>query len=275
VGLEIYVNRSMDVMPTAAPSECAPGSLPMYSIVVPVLDEAGNIQPLIEEIKSAMAALEGAPPFEIIYVDDGSTDSTADELDSVAKVQDHLRIFRHAETCGQSQALMTGVANARAEWIITLDGDGQNNPADIQKLILKRNRAVAAEPGYAERFLYIGHRRLRQDSLMRRYQSWLANDIRGWILGDHTPDSGCGLKLFRRDLFLELPRFDALHRFLPALMIRCGGRVVSVEVSHRPRTRGKSKYGLWRRLATGVVDLLGVAWLIARHTRPETIKQKD
>lgn len=246
-----------------------------YSVVVPVLNEAGNVQPLIEEIVAALAGLAGGPTYEIIYVNDGSCDGTAEDLDQAVRSCPALRVFDHQQSAGQSQALITGVANAEGEWIITLDGDGQNDPADIPKLIAARDEAVAQEPGYAERFLYVGHRRYRHDSLARRYQSWLANDIRGWLLGDHTPDSGCGLKVFRRDVFLTLPRFDALHRFLPALVIRAGGRVVSVQVSHRPRTRGKSKYGFWRRLGLGVVDLIGVMWLRMRHTSPDLVKQKD
>lgn len=246
-----------------------------YSIVVPVLNEAGNVRPLIGEIVGVMDGLAGSPTYEIVYVDDGSSDETAAELAHDAQSGTTLRVFNHQTPSGQSQALITGISEARGDWIITLDGDGQNDPADIPKLIEQRDASVSAEPGYAERFLYIGHRQRRYDSLARRYQSWLANDIRGWLLGDHTPDSGCGLKLFRRDVFLTLPRFDALHRFLPALVIRSGGRVVSVGVSHRPRTRGQSKYGFWRRLGIGVVDLIGVVWLIARHTRPVLMKQKE
>jgi dolichol-phosphate mannosyltransferase len=257
------------------PNEASSKNCPKYSVVVPVLNEAGNIQPLIDEIGAAMAAVAGEGGYEIIYVDDGSTDETPAQLKTAAQGQNVLRVFRHATSCGQSQALITGIKNAQSEWIITLDGDGQNDPADISELIRARDDSVAKEPGYAERFLYVGHRRRRHDSLARRYQSWLANDIRGWVLGDHTPDSGCSLKLFRRDIFLDLPRFNALHRFIPALVIRAGGRAVSVEVSHRPRTRGQSKYGLWRRLAIGIVDLIGVLWLIARNTRPELSKQKD
>lgn len=257
------------------PNEIASKECPNYAVVVPVLDEAGNIQPLVDEIRATMTGISGESGYEIIYVNDGSKDATAAELEAASKSCPTLRAFHHATAAGQSQSLITGVKQTRANWIITLDGDGQNDPADIPKLIQARDDAVAKEPGYAETFLYIGHRRRRYDSLARRYQSWLANDIRGWILGDHTPDSGCGLKLFRRDVFLDLPQFNALHRFIPALVIRAGGRAVSVDVSHRPRAFGQSKYGFWRRLAVGVVDLLGVLWLIARNTRPDTIKQKD
>lgn len=255
-------------LPTSTPAAIK------YSVVVPVLNEAGNVPSLIDEIVTAMDGLEGTPSYEIIYVDDGSSDQTASELVTATKQVAALSVYRHVSRSGQSQALITGVTHAAGEWIVTLDGDGQNDPADICKLIEARDEAVSKEPGYAEQFLYVGHRRLRHDSLAKRYQSWLANDIRGWLLGDHTPDSGCGLKLVRRDVFLSLPRFDALHRFLPALVIRAGGRVVSVEVNHRARLRGKSKYGFWRRFGIGVVDLLGVVWLIGRHTRPE-LEKKD
>lgn len=257
------------------PNERPSNDCPDYAVVVPVLDEAGNIQPLVDEIQTAMVGVTGHSGYEIIYVDDGSTDATPDELKTASQSNSSLRVYRHAKSVGQSQSLITGIKHARADWIITLDGDGQNDPADIAKLIEARDQAVSNEPGYAETFLYIGHRRQRHDSLARRYQSWLANDIRGWVLGDHTPDSGCGLKLFRRDVFLDLPQFNALHRFIPALVIRAGGRAVSVEVSHRPRGHGQSKYGLWRRLAIGVVDLIGVLWLIARNSRPEITEQKD
>ena len=252
-----------------------PNSPPSYSVVIPVRDEAGNIGPLVEEIAAAMAALSGAPSYEIICVDDGSDDATPEELKAAALVCAPLTVIRHMRPTGQSQALITGIDRARGDWIVTLDGDGQNDPADIAKLIEARDAAMDSEADRAAGFLFIGHRVRRHDSLLKRYQSWLANDIRGWLLGDHTPDSGCGLKLFRRTMFFKLPRFDALHRFLPALFIRAGGRAISVRVSHRPRVHGVSKYGFWRRFATGIVDLIGVAWLIARHTRPPLDKEKD
>jgi len=246
-----------------------------YSVVVPVLNEAGNIQTLVAQIYQVMGSLAGSPKFEVVYVDDGSTDKTPTELASAAANYKNFVVVNHLKTCGQSQALITGIDSAAGEWIITLDGDGQNDPADIPKLLMARNEALEKELNHAKRFLYVGHRLKRADSLVRRYQSWLANDIRGWLLGDHTPDSGCGLKMFRRDLFLELPRFDAIHRFLPAFILRAGGRVISIEVSHRSRLHGQSKYGLWKRFIVSVVDLFGVLWLMNRHSRPTIYQKKD
>lgn len=233
------------------------------SVVIPVKNEAGNIVPLVGEIDDA---LSGQITYEIIIVDDGSDDETGRELDGLCYDQAHIRVLRHAKCCGQSQATITGGIAACGEWIITLDGDGQNVPSDIPKLLSARARAGSD----AACSLFIGNRSVRQDSAIRRIASRIANTARGFILGDCTPDSGCGLKLLRRELFLELPRFDALHRFMPALVIRSGGRVLSVTVSHRPRSRGTSKYGIWIRMALGLFDILGVAWLQIRHTKPPT-----
>jgi dolichol-phosphate mannosyltransferase len=233
------------------------------SVVVPVKNEAGNAAPLTAEIH---AALKGWLAYEIIFVDDGSTDSTASELDALAAADAQVRVMRHKQSCGQSQATITGVATARGSWIATLDGDGQNDPADIAKLMGERDSAGTA----AWRTLFIGRRSRRRDSAVRLLASKIANGVRGALLRDRTPDSGCGLKLLRRDLFLELPRFDALHRFMPALVIRAGGRVHSVPINHRPRTRGVSKYGIVQRGLIGVVDLVGVFWLLRRNTLPRS-----
>lgn len=265
VGIPVAVGH---VVPTESPIK------PTYSVVVPVLNEAGNIATLVEEIFTAMEGLPDSPAFELIYVDDGSQDETPQEL-QIASEQRPLIICAHMRQTGQSQALLTGIDRASGEWVITLDGDGQNDPKDISILIDARDAALAAEPDRADAFLFIGHRRLRHDSLVKRYQSWLANDIRGWLLGDFTPDSGCGLKLFRKDVCARLPRFDAMHRFLPALFIRNGGRAISMEISHRPRTHGVSKYGFWRRLVLGVIDLLGMIWLNARYSAPKLKDEKD
>jgi len=232
------------------------------SVVIPVRNEAENIAPLVGEIR---AALNGSAAFEIIYVDDGSTDATAGEVARLQAEIPELRLIRHRHSCGQSTAIRTGVSHARGEWIATLDGDGQNDPADIPRLWeLARASAVPA-------LLVAGERRKRRDSWIKRQSSLIANRVRGNLLGDHTPDTGCGLKVFRRSLFLDLPYFDHMHRFLPALVLRAGGEVVSVPVNHRPRERGVSNYGTLDRLAVGLVDLFGVLWLKKRARLPEII----
>jgi len=228
------------------------------SIVVPVRNEQDNILPLLAEIH---AALEGRE-FEVIYVDDGSGDASAQRLAAAMKTYPRLRVIAHRESCGQSTALLTGVRAARGEWIATLDGDGQNDPADIPKLMAARESA----PGVT---LFAGYRKARRDTWLKRIASRIANGVRSRLLGDATPDTGCGLKLFRRATFLELPYFDHMHRFLPALVQRHGGATISVPVNHRPRTRGVSNYGVLDRLWVGIVDLAGVAWLQRRAKRPQ------
>jgi dolichol-phosphate mannosyltransferase len=233
------------------------------AIVVPVHNEAENIQPLLREIRAAMAGLN----YEIIYVDDGSTDATPRILADEARSHMDLRVIRHRVGCGQSAAIITGVRAADAIWIATLDGDGQNDPADIPAMIdvaLRRDRTDAP-------ILIAGHRQRRKDDAIKLFSSRIANKVRARLLGDATPDTGCGLKLFRRDAFLALPHFDHIHRFLPALFIRAGGAVVSHPVGHRPRQSGSSHYGTWGRLKVGIVDLAGVAWLQRRWNRPEIV----
>jgi dolichol-phosphate mannosyltransferase len=227
------------------------------SVVVPVRNEEDNIAPLVAEIREA---LEGRVDYEIIYVNDGSTDGTAQRLVELKKTCPRLRVLRHEKSCGQSTAVRTGVKAARGDWVVTLDGDGQNDPADIPRLI------AALEPGVE---LVGGNRRhARRDTWIKRVSSVIANAVRARLLHDSTPDTGCGLKLFPREVFLDLPYFDHMHRFLPALVLRRGGRVVSVPVHHRPRERGKSNYGTLDRLVVGVVDLFGVMWLQRRARRP-------
>lgn len=232
------------------------------SVVIPVKNEAGNAAPLTAEIHGA---LKGRLAYEIIFVDDRSSDATATELTELAAADPQVRVMRHRASCGQSQATITGVAAAKGTWIATLDGDGQNDPADIPKLLAERDK-LGERTG---RTLIMGRRGLRRDSAARLLASKIANAVRGALLRDATPDSGCGIKLIRRDLFLELPRFDALHRFMPALVIRAGGQVLSVPVNHRPRTRGASKYGILQRGAIGLVDMIGVFWLLRRNTLPD------
>jgi len=230
------------------------------SVVIPVKNEADNIAPVVGEIS---AALGGLVEYEILYVDDGSNDATASEISRLAAKNPQVRLLRHRRSYGQSAAICTGVRAARAAWIATLDGDGQNDPADIPAMWRLARQASARPP-----LLITGYRERRQDSWSKRWASRIANAIRGRLLGDRTPDTGCGLKLFPRSLFLDLPHFDHMHRFLPALVLREGGTVLSVPVNHRPRRRGISKYGVFDRLGAGIIDLVGVMWLQRRPARP-------
>jgi dolichol-phosphate mannosyltransferase len=223
------------------------------SVVIPVCNEFDNVGPLAREIVAALTGRE----FEIIFVDDGSTDDTAAAVRALRQVIPEVRLLRHSFRSGQSAAVCSGVRYARAEWIATLDGDGQNDPADIPKLFEVRHSAE----------LVMGNRVQRRDTWLRHLQSRVANGVRGRLLGDGTPDTGCGIKVMRRDVFMDLPRFDHMHRFLPALFLRAGARVVSVPVAHRPRERGISKYGLFDRLWVGIVDIFGVMWL-RRRAKP-------
>jgi dolichol-phosphate mannosyltransferase len=245
------------------PTTAAP---PAVSVVVPVRNEAGNIAPLIDEIATALG---NSQTFEIIYVNDGSTDGTDSELSSLMASRPWLRQIKHASSCGQSAAVSTGVRHARAPVVVTLDGDGQNDPAFIPKLL----EAMAA--GAPRVGLVAGQRVGRKASGFKRFQSRLANAVRGAVLRDGTRDTGCGLKAFRRDLFLALPYFDGLHRFLPALVRREGFDIGYVDVVDRPRRAGTSNYGLWDRLWVGILDLMGVWWLIRRRRRvPQVLEVK-
>jgi dolichol-phosphate mannosyltransferase len=229
---------------------------PELSVVVPVMNEADNIAPLVREI---VAALTSHVEFEIVYIDDGSSDGSFERLRALTAELPMLRAQRHAMRRGQSAAILTGVRAARAALIATLDGDGQNDPKDIPALLDAHRAYDGAKP-----LMLAGHRIHRRDSWVKRISSRLANAIRAGALGDKTPDTGCGLKLFPRAVFLGFPAFDHMHRFLPALMLRAGGIVTSVPVSHRPRERGASKYGTWDRLVVGIADIRGVAWLTKR-----------
>jgi dolichol-phosphate mannosyltransferase len=231
------------------------GSPVAVSIVVPVRNEAENIAPVIEEIA---AALEGRWAYEIIYVNDGSTDATGERLATVMKQRANLRQLRHAASAGQSAAVRTGVRAARGAIVATLDGDGQNNPAFLPELI------SALEKGGEKVALAAGQRIGRKATGFKRFQSRAANAIRNAILHDGTRDTGCGLKAFRREVFLMMPYFDGLHRFLPALVRREGFDIVYVDVIDRPRHSGVSNYGFFDRLWIGILDLAGVWWLIRR-----------
>lgn len=225
------------------------------SVVIPVCNEEPNVAPLADEVA---AALRGRVPFELIFVDDGSTDRTAEVARATRAAVPELRLLRHSRRSGQSRALVSGVRAARHEWVATLDGDGQNDPADIPALVA----AALAAPDVR---LVMGNRVTRRDTWLRRLSSRVANGVRGRLLHDGTPDTGCGIKVLHRPTFLELPVFDHMHRFLPALFQREGARVISVAVAHRPRMRGQSKYGLFDRLWVGIVDIFGVRWLNSRY----------
>ncbi|MDG2525365.1 glycosyltransferase family 2 protein [Stenotrophomonas sp. HITSZ_GD] len=235
-------------------------SEPQLSVVVPVFNERDNVAPLVGEI---VAALRGQVDFEIVYVDDNSKDDTLAVLESLKLTHPELRVLHHVQQSGQSTAVRNGIKAARAPWIATLDGDGQNDPADIPKMLAAR----ASAPAQVK--LFAGWRVNRQDSGSKRWASKWANAIRARMLRDDTPDTGCGIKLFERAAFLDLPYFDHMHRFLPALMQRAGWKTISVPVNHRHRTAGVSKYNNLNRALVGIRDLRGVAWLIARSRRTD------
>jgi glycosyltransferase involved in cell wall biosynthesis len=232
------------------------GSQPTVSVVVPVRNEAGNIAPLVDEIADALGT---GTAFELIFVNDGSTDGTESDLSLLMTSRPWLRQITHRYSCGQSAAVSTGVHYARAGVVVTLDGDGQNDPAFIPVLLA----ALAA--GAPHTGLIAGQRVSRKATGFKKLQSRFANAVRGAVLRDGTRDTGCGLKAFRRDLFLGLPYFDGLHRFLPALVRREGYDIGYVDVVDRPRRAGRSNYGMWDRLWVGILDLFGVWWLIRRR----------
>jgi dolichol-phosphate mannosyltransferase len=234
--------------------------MPDLSVVVPVFNERDNIAPLLAEIA---AALRGRADFEIVYVDDASRDDSLAVLKQAKAEYPELRVIHHVAQSGQSTAIRNGVKAARGAWIATLDGDGQNDPADIPELIAMR------EESPREIKLFAGWRVNRKDTASKRFGSRFANAIRQRLLHDDTPDTGCGIKLFERAAFLDLPYFDHMHRYLPALMQRAGWQVKSVPVNHRPRGTGVSKYNNLGRALVGITDLRGVGWLIKRSKRTD------
>lgn len=235
------------------------------SIVIPVLNESENVKTLCGEIR---AALDSRLRYEIIFVDDASSDDTS-ALVRECMTEGNVRLLRHQKTSGQSAAVRTGVRAARAPWIGTLDGDCQNDPADLLMLY------QAATGRAATSGLIIGNRAKRKDTLVKRISSRVANSIRSRMLGDNCPDSGCGIKVFDRQTYLDLPSFDHMHRFLPALFGASGHRVESLPVRHRPRLHGVSKYGVWNRLWVGIVDLLGVMWLRQRTKTDLVVSEEE
>ena len=233
------------------------------SIVIPMRNEAGNIASLIDGIAAACRDL---PDFEVIVVDDGSTDGTASKAQDLQTEVPQLRLLRHDRSGGQSAAVHSGVRAARAPVICTLDGDGQNPPAELPKLW-----APLLDDATGKLGLVAGQRVGRKDTLSKRLGSRFANALRAWLLKDGTRDTGCGLKGFRRDAFLALPYFDHMHRYLPALFKRDGWRVDLVDVSHAERQSGRSNYSNLQRALVGIYDLIGVAWLIRRRKKAHPV----
>ena len=226
------------------------------SIVVPVYNEEQNIEKLIDEITNSIKDIN----YEIVVVDDNSGDRTVSFLQKIQLENKRLRIIKHKKNYGQSFAVRSGVKNSRSSWIATLDGDGQNDPADIPELYL----ALIQQNSKNNNVLIAGHRVHRKDSRLKKISSKYANIIRSNLLKDEAPDTGCGLKLFSKEFFLDLPSFNHMHRYIPALFLSRGGRIVSLEVNHRSREKGESKYGFNNRFWVGIKDLLGVRWLQKR-----------
>ncbi len=231
---------------------------PRVAVIIPARNEAGNIAPVVAEIE---AALTPNGPFEIIYINDGSTDTTAQQVRGLMQTRPWLRLIEHAQSCGQSAAVRTGVRAARAPVIITIDGDGQNDPSFMPSF-LRALEGAGSRCGLVQ-----GQRVGRKDTAFKRFQSRVANKVRNFVLQDGTRDTGCGFKCFPRDVYLALPYFDALHRFMPALVRREGYELAYVDVIDRPRHSGVSNYGFFDRLWVGIVDLMGVNWLIRRRKR--------
>lgn len=229
------------------------------SVVIPVHNEVDSVRGVIEEIGRV---LPESLDYEIIVVDDGSSDNTPSVLQECRAKQPRLRVLRHAQRSGQSATISTGVRAARARWVVTLDGDGQNDPADIVRLY------EMMDTSQDRVMLIIGQRVYRRDDGSKRIASRIANTVRARVLKDNTPDSACGIKLFARQTYLDLPQFDHMHRFLPALVQRQGGETLSIVVNHRERSGGASKYGITDRLWVGIIDMLGVRWLQRRTMAP-------
>ena len=230
-------------------------------------NEQENCVQLIEEILSLNLKKKYEDGYEIICVDDNSSDQTLSILKGIKDEIPQLRLIHLRKRCGQSTALCVGVERARAKIIVTLDGDGQNDPADVPALLHVLDEQCAQGVR-----MVAGWRKQRKDTFWRRFSSRLANSVRAFLLRDQTPDTGCGLKVFYRSSFMAMPWFDHMHRFLPALIQRGGGKVLSVQVRHRPRLHGTSHYGTWDRLRVGIIDLFGVAWLQRRNQLPRVVE---
>lgn len=237
--------------------------MPSISVVIPAKNEQGNIGKLIREIH---ASLHAYPQVEIVITDDGSTDQTVQEaIDTAKDCGCDLQVISHEQSCGQSTAVLTAVKHAKGEWIITSDADGQNDPSDMPNMLDVASQVMNPH------FCIAGFRAKRQDTAWIRFQSKVANKIRHALLGDGVPDSGCGLKIIPKATYLQLPYFDHMHRFLPALIKTIGGDIVIHQVKHRDREVGTSNYNAWNRAWVGIVDMFGVIWLQKRTKRP-TVK---
>lgn len=234
------------------------------SIVIPVYNERENLESLLEEIN---VALKSVFKFEVVIVDDGSQDGSQEQLQKLTHTLDYLHPIYHRRNFGQSASIATGINAAQYEWIVTLDGDRQNDPNDIPKLIQTLEHTLNQEIN--RKVVLVGNRQKRIDTWIRRISTRIANGIRRRLLKDNCPDTGCSLKIFPKEAFLQLPHFNHMHRFLPALFKRAGFEVINSPVNHRPRVKGESKYGIRNRLWVGIIDLLGVMWLIRRPTKVE------
>lgn len=229
------------------------------SVVIPVYNEKDNVEPLYQEVKKALTGMT----FEVIFIDDGSNDGTRESLALLAQTEPNLRLLKHKSNYGQSAAFVTGVRGAKYDWIVTMDGDRQNDPGDIPQLVAaidKQNPCVV-----------LGNRKKRDDSLLKRLTSRIGNGIRKFVLNDECPDTGCSLKLFPKKAFLAIPHFNHVHRYFPALFKRQGLSLINVKVNHRARVAGVSKYGLMNRLFVGIYDLIGVVWLMKRPCNPDVL----
>lgn len=236
------------------------------TLVIPVHNEEGNLSLIVNEINGAFTGWT----YEILFVDDGSTDGTAEEMKRLKERFPFVKIVTHSVRCGKSTALVTGGRFANYPWIATMDGDGQDDPRDAVTML---EVAARAEKEGTDHFLCVcGHRQNRKDTTVKRISSRIANGVRRRVLKDDTPDTACGLKVFRREDFLTIPHFTNMHRFFPALFVRSGGRTVSVKVNNRPRQRGISKYGFHNRLWVGILDMCGVMWLMRRPANPRVIE---
>jgi dolichol-phosphate mannosyltransferase len=243
---------------------------PVAAVVIAVLNEAANVAPVCAELMPVLAALGRC---EVLFVDDGSTDATAAEIARQQQTNPAIRLLRHDRPCGKTAALRTGIAAARAPWIATMDGDGQNDPADLLRMLALGRNATRSQAGKPAP-LIAGIRRRRSDRLSRRIATRIANGFRRAVLGDACPDTACGMKVFRRDDFLRLPAFEGMHRFLPALFQLYGHETVCCPVGHRARLTGRSKYSNFGRALAGLADTAGVVWLRARTRLPAVVREE-